>query len=74
MVPVPTRLSCSRRCAAFPPTTGTSLWTPKTTLDLSAFGSIVRATRLLSFLHSQRVFRSGSVARQFLQVTVRAQM
>ena len=31
------------------------------------------STRLLSFLHSQRVLSSGIVARQFLHVTVRAQ-
>jgi hypothetical protein len=37
------------------------------------FGSIVRTTRLLSFLQSQRVFKSGIVVRQFLHVTVRAQ-
>jgi hydroxyethylthiazole kinase-like uncharacterized protein yjeF len=73
IVPVPRRLSCSRRCAALPPITGTSVSTPKTTPVCSAFGVIVSSTRLLSFFASQRVFNSGIVARQPLQRTVRAQ-
>lgn len=63
MVPAPMRLSCSRRCAAFPPLRGTSNWTPKTTPALGVSGSIVSRTRLRSFLHNQRVLSSGSVER-----------
>src|SRR5438876_6868658 len=73
IVPPPTRLSNSLRCAIVPLESGTSFCTPKTTPVLSGFGSIVSATRLLSFLHSQRVLINGTVARQFLQMTVRAQ-
>ena len=72
MVPAPSRLSCSRRWAALPTACGTVSWTPKMTPVLSVLGVIVSTTRLLSFLHSQRVLSSGTVARQLLHVTVRA--
>src|SRR5206468_10603088 len=74
MVPGPIRLSCSRRWAALPPLTGTLFSMPKTAPVFSAFGAIVRSTRFLPsfFLQSQRVLRRGTVARQFLHVTVRA--
>ena len=72
MVPPPMRRSCSRRCAPLPPCCGTSGRTPKTTPVSPGFGSIVRSTRLLSFLHSQRVLSRGTVARHCLQTTVRA--
>jgi len=72
IVPAAIRLSCSRRWAVFPPTRGTLSCTPNTTPVRASLGSIVSSTRLLSFLHSQRVFSRGTVARQFLQVTVRA--
>ena len=54
------------------PPTSTLVCTLKLTPVLSALGSIVSSTRLLSFLHSHLVLRSGTVARQFLHVTVRA--
>jgi len=44
-----------------------------TTPVRSGFGSIANTTRLLSFFASQRVFSNGTVARQALQLTVRAQ-
>ena len=72
IVPAPNRLSPSRRCAALPRACGTPASTPKTTPVLSALGVMVSSTRLLSFLHSQRVLSSGTVARQLLQRTVRA--
>src|SRR6185312_7378321 len=74
IVPPPRFFSCSCFRAVFPFGKGdVSYNTPKTTPVLSAFGSIVSTTRFLSFLHNQRVLSSGTVARQFLQVTVRAQ-
>src|SRR3989337_488087 len=73
IVPAPIRLSCSRRCAVLPPFAGTFVSIPNTTPVLSGFGSIVRSTRFLSLLQSQRVLRRGIVARQFLHFTVRAQ-
>jgi hypothetical protein len=45
----------------------------KSTPVRSARGVTVRRTRLASFLTSHLVFSSGSVARQCLHVTVRAQ-
>src|SRR2546421_8774576 len=74
IVPPASCLSYSRFCAELPfASDGASFCTPKTTPVLSAFGSIVSTTRLLSFLHNQRVLSSGTVARQFLQLTVLAQ-
>src|SRR6266566_5721313 len=74
IVPPAIFLSCSRFCAALPfANEGASFCIPKVTPVLLAFGSIVSTTRLLSFLLSQRVLRRGTVARQFLQETVRAQ-
>src|SRR5713101_3325006 len=72
IVPCPIGLSCSRRCVALLPTTGTLVSMSKTTPVRPLFGSIVMRTRLLSFLHNHLVLRSGIVARQFLHVTVRA--
>src|SRR6266516_3278365 len=74
IVPPANFLSCSRFWAAVPFfSMGASVSTPKTTPVRSAFGSMVSTTHLLSFLQSQRVLSKGTVARQFLQVTVRAQ-
>src|SRR5260370_34339210 len=73
IVPPPIFLSCSLRCVAVPLIMGTFCCTPNTTPVLSAFGSIVSTTRLFSLLQSQRVLSNGMVARQFLQVTLRAQ-
>lgn len=73
IVPSPRRRSFSRFWAALPPFAGTLCSMPNTTPVRSALGSIVSSTRFRSFLHSYRVFRSGTVARQLLQVTVRAQ-
>src|SRR3972149_2803780 len=71
-VPLPMLLSCSLRWAALPPPTGASFSMLKITPVRSLLGSIVRRTLFLSFLHSHRVLRRGIVARQFLQVSVRA--
>src|SRR5574341_541226 len=72
IVPAPSFLSCSRLCAALPLPGGTSDSTPKVTPVLSASGSIVNRTRFRSFLQSQRVLSSGTMARQFLHATVLA--
>src|SRR5579875_3904542 len=72
IVPRPSLRSCSLRWAALPLPCGTSYSIPKTSPRRSLVGFIVRRTRFLSFLQSQRVFKSGSVARQPLQLTVRA--
>src|ERR1700730_15845670 len=67
IVPPARFLSYSRFCAALPfCKDGASVSTAKTTPVLSAFGSIVSTTRLLSFLQSQRVLSRGTAARQFL--------
>jgi hypothetical protein len=75
IVPVPIFLSYSRRCAPLPP--WVAAFSPVKMLNtgpvLSAFGSTLSRTRLLSFLHSHLVLSSGIVARQFLHLTVRAQ-
>ena len=50
------------------------LWSmPNSTPVPSALGVTVSTTRFLFFLHNHVVLSRGTVARQFLQVTVRAQ-
>ena len=72
IVPAPSFLSCSRFWAALPPRSGTLCSIENVTPVPSGVDSSMSRIRLLFVLQSHSVLSSGIVARQFLQVTVRA--
>jgi len=73
IVPAPSCLSCSRRCAALPPLTGTLLRTPNSTgSPVASLALKVNTARCVALRLSHVVFSNGTSVRQNLHLTVRA--